>query len=1045
MYLNPHLTKELEIGATIPVHQVEVRLKPQIQTETAMQNADGSPPTPSPPASPRRDSDEEEEEASNFPIQRKDGNKKDIAAKMEQMEEWIPHQINAVEQPDPSHMLSMETRRNRLDMQQEQDKDENLRRVKHWITHKITPETKYENAELQHYAKQLTRMNLSDEGILTRRFYQHDGKSYDQQLIIPEHLTHEVLTYLHNDKTAAHRGARKTIEQCRRYFYWPNFNQDISEWIQNCLIQNCPETRYESEEIRHYAKQINQLYLTNEGVLFRRFDLPDGRNCEHQLVVPEHLREELLVHLHNAKTAGHRGIRKTLEECRTSYYWPNYSNDICNYIANCLPCSQIKSTKMKNIKPPLQEITSQTSFPGDMMQIDLLGPFTASNGYTTVLTGIDVFTKYIFAAPMRRVTAKAVTDILTQIFLKHAYIPKVILTDKGSQFTSNLMKDVTTLLDIELRHATVKHSQTIGLLERAHASIKKCLKIYENEEHSDWHKFLDYAVFAHNTSYNTSTRTTPTELFHGHEPFKALEARFNVPTRTLPEFHPTQKLQDRLRILYKNQKENIIENFIHYKKYYDHSAHANPLMIHSYCLLLNPKLDSQKQAMDKMQPKWLALYRVEKKLTNENYLVREVGTRHTQIVHRMRLRAYEPKFKIKDIPIIDKNTFIPDPRFGKEYQQPGIFDKEMEKQIWHPDATDQPDTDPDQVKQPEHTMKKLVPNTWYSTSPKVRIIRLNLKKPLEEQLKPPQKYNLRPRTENEKGGTVPKRPMKKPPEEPRSSEESLQTRSSPSQTIASRIRESTKKILPTKMPNLFGTSKRRKGATNVNMAEIQHPPYSGMGEQNGREESPPEERQNSSKNTEPRRPKPFTRIHNGKPPEEIPPALRKENQIQHKHFPQEQETQVAVQNQDNGNYTKIHFHWADLPTKSGEIPENHVVLKFTTKEKFTKFSSSRSCKTEGLQKSKAEVGDVKRYYEKKQNRYVNALIIAAKGTPVCHDNLKLGLWNLHCQMEALQAPAVHLQMSYTAFRPLNEIDVLLALEQQFENTGIEVHAWYPQQ
>ena len=262
------------------------------------------------------------------------------------------------------------------------------------------------------------------------------------------------------------------------------------------------------------------------------------------------------------------------------------------------------------------------------------------------------------------------------------------------------MKDVTTLLDIELRHATVKHAQTIGLLERAHAGIKKCLKIYENEEHSDWHKFLDYAVFAHNTSYNPSTRTTPTDLFHGQEPFKALEARFNVPTRPLPEFQSTQKLQDRLRILYKTQKENIIGNFIFYKKYYDHCAHASPLMTHSYCLLLNPKLDSQKQVMDKMQPKWLALYRVEKKLTNENYLVREVGTRHTQIVHRMRLRAYEPKFKIKDIPVIDKNMFIPDPRFSKEYQQPGIFDKELQRQIWHPDATDQPDTDPDRVKQP---------------------------------------------------------------------------------------------------------------------------------------------------------------------------------------------------------------------------------------------------------------------------------------------------------------------------------------------------------
>ena len=55
------------------------------------------------------------------------------------------------------------------------------------------------------------------------------------------------------------------------------------------------------------------------------------------------------------------------------------------------------------------------------------------------------------------------------------------MTDEGSQFTSNLMKDVTDLLDIELQHATVKYPQTIGLLERAHANLKKTLKICENQ------------------------------------------------------------------------------------------------------------------------------------------------------------------------------------------------------------------------------------------------------------------------------------------------------------------------------------------------------------------------------------------------------------------------------------------------------------------------------------------------------------------------------------------------------------------------------------
>ena len=178
-----------------------------------------------------------------------------------------------------------------------------------------------------------------------------------------------------------------------------------------------------------------------------------------------------------------------------------------------------------------------------MLQVDLLGPFTPSNGFTTVLTAIDVFTKYLFAVPIRKVTARAITDILTHLFLKHTYIPKVILTDKGSQFTSKLMKDTTDLLDIELKHATVKHPQTIGLLERSHAGIKKALRIYENSEHTDWHKFIDYAVFAHNTSYNPRTGTTPSDLFHGFAPFKALQARLNVPT----ERHQNLRPQDNFK------------------------------------------------------------------------------------------------------------------------------------------------------------------------------------------------------------------------------------------------------------------------------------------------------------------------------------------------------------------------------------------------------------------------------------------------------------------------------------------------------------------
>ena len=55
----------------------------------------------------------------------------------------------------------------------------------------------------------------------------------------------------------------------------------------------------------------------------------------------------------------------------------------------------------------------------------------------------------------------------------HAYLPTTLITDKGTVFMSHVTKAVAGVLGLTLKHATRKHAQTIGLLERSHASIKQ--------------------------------------------------------------------------------------------------------------------------------------------------------------------------------------------------------------------------------------------------------------------------------------------------------------------------------------------------------------------------------------------------------------------------------------------------------------------------------------------------------------------------------------------------------------------------------------------
>ena len=65
--------------------------------------------------------------------------------------------------------------------------------------------------------------------------------------------------------------------------------------------------------------------------------------------------------------------------------------------------------------------------------------------------------------------------------IRHAYLPTLFITEKGSVFLAQVIHKVAKTFGINLKHATTKHAQTIGVLERAHATIKTSLKMASGE------------------------------------------------------------------------------------------------------------------------------------------------------------------------------------------------------------------------------------------------------------------------------------------------------------------------------------------------------------------------------------------------------------------------------------------------------------------------------------------------------------------------------------------------------------------------------------
>ena len=161
------------------------------------------------------------------------------------------------------------------------------------------------------------------------------------------------------------------------------------------------------------------------------------------------------------------------------------------------------------------------------MQIDIVGPFK-SPVYKFVLSGIDVLSKYLFAAPLTNASAESVARELTKMFFVRSYVPKQFLSDLGSVFRSKLIHELTNLLDIKIGHATLKHPQIIGLVERSHGVFKRILKLNTDGQWANWHKYVPLATFIHNTSYYSSIGCCPSTIFHGREPIKQLDLRFST-------------------------------------------------------------------------------------------------------------------------------------------------------------------------------------------------------------------------------------------------------------------------------------------------------------------------------------------------------------------------------------------------------------------------------------------------------------------------------------------------------------------------------------
>ena len=383
---------------------------------------------------------------------------------------------------------------------------------------------------------------------------------------------------------------------------------------------------------KHYKVNEDRIIL-KDGLLFRRYY---GETCSveyYQILIPKQLVNEVLRSLHG-EFGKHPGNTKRKVAYRQKYYYPRMAQLIREWVMSCEKGIRELTINPQLTRPPLQNPNEPINAPEDAMQIDLVPGLPPSGGYENIVTAMDVFPRYLFAYPTSNQDATTIAKVIINIMTKHAYLPTTLISDKGTAFTSHVIKEVAGVLGITLKHATTKHAKTIGLLERSHASIKQSLKIETGERRLLWHKYNSIAVLNYNTSYHSSIGCEPSRVFHGRIPYNILDLKMGIrPQKTSsPDSEIAQDVLEQTEIIFQDVRRNTMQAYIKYKVYYDKKTNASKLKQSDYVYILQPRADQQGSKIPFTVFRWIGPYIIEKVIPNNNYLVRKNGTNKTQIL-----------------------------------------------------------------------------------------------------------------------------------------------------------------------------------------------------------------------------------------------------------------------------------------------------------------------------------------------------------------------------------------------------------------------------
>ncbi|XP_053563243.1 tyrosine--tRNA ligase, cytoplasmic isoform X1 [Bombina bombina] len=417
---------------------------------------------------------------------------------------------------------------------------------------------------------------IGDKELLAIRrsleFWRHLLEGAKKTFII--YTDHKNLQYLQNNKTLSARQVRWSLYFARFDFqiiYRPACKNGKADALSRQL--SIPPTFSKPSNIIPTERFIG---LTSDFISdvkkFSNTPPPDSKfdliikdgiyYYKDRIYLPEPLRLEIIKEHHDTPLSGHPGETRTLQLLTRLYWWPNMKRSISEYIKGCITCQTCKTEK----KTPygLLMPIPVSDRPWKQIGIDFIVDLPPSKTHTTIMVVVDSFSKMAHFIPFHKLpsSAETATLFIEQIVRLHG-VPSIVISDRGSQFTSRFWKSLCLSLGIKHQYTTSFHPQANGQVERINQWLDEYLRCFCSYQQHNWITFLPFAEFAYNNLTNSSTKLTPFFANYGYHPSFTQVSSTPSDSPLVDEFN--NSLQDNFNFI----KDNIIKAQNSQKYYYD--------------------------------------------------------------------------------------------------------------------------------------------------------------------------------------------------------------------------------------------------------------------------------------------------------------------------------------------------------------------------------------------------------------------------------------------------------------------------------------------